>query len=91
MLMVGGGRGPASKQSSAAKRAPSSEESSSGEEIGTLSMEGEHEWKRLLPIEGYLVALQISPDHRWMAYNSYESDQLGVYVRPFPDVDSGGP
>ena len=29
---------------------------------------------------------EISPDGRWMAYDSNESGQLQVYVRPFPDV-----
>jgi len=31
---------------------------------------------------------QISPDGRWLAYNSDRSGQLEVYVRPYPDVDS---
>ena len=29
---------------------------------------------------------EISPDGRWMAYDSNESGQLQVYVRPFPNV-----
>jgi len=32
---------------------------------------------------------QISPDGRWLAYQSMESGRVEVYVRPFPDVDSG--
>ena len=31
----------------------------------------------------------ISPDGRWLAYQSDESGREEVYVRPFPDVDSG--
>ena len=31
-----------------------------------------------------------SPDGRWLAYESDESGQLEIYVRPFPDVDGGG-
>ena len=31
----------------------------------------------------------LSPDGRWLAYISNESGQYDVYVRPFPDVDSG--
>ena len=31
----------------------------------------------------------ISPDGRWLAYNSIESGRNEVYVRPFPDVDDG--
>jgi serine/threonine-protein kinase len=31
----------------------------------------------------------ISPDGRWLAYESNESGQREVYVRPFPDVSGG--
>ena len=31
----------------------------------------------------------LSPDGRWLAYTSSETGQEEVYVRPFPDVDSG--
>jgi serine/threonine-protein kinase len=31
----------------------------------------------------------VSPDGRWLAYNSNESGRGEVYVRPFPDVDQG--
>ncbi len=31
----------------------------------------------------------IAPDGRWMAYQSNESDQVEVYVRPFPEVEDG--
>ena len=31
----------------------------------------------------------ISPDGRWLAYESDESGQREVWVRPFPDVDGG--
>jgi serine/threonine-protein kinase len=32
---------------------------------------------------------EISPDGRWIAYQSDESGQVQIYVRPFPKVDSG--
>jgi serine/threonine protein kinase/Tol biopolymer transport system component len=32
---------------------------------------------------------EISPDGRWLAYESNESGPYEVYVRPFPKVDSG--
>ena len=32
----------------------------------------------------------ISPDGRWIAYQSDESGREEIYVRPFPDVDAGG-
>ncbi len=31
----------------------------------------------------------LSPDGRWLAYDSNESGREQVYVRPFPDVDKG--
>ena len=31
----------------------------------------------------------ISPDGRWIAYESNASGQYEVYVQPFPDMDSG--
>ena len=31
----------------------------------------------------------LSPDGRWLAYSSGESGRGEVYVRPFPDVESG--
>ena len=34
-------------------------------------------------------APDLSPDGRWLAYTSDESGQEEVYVRPFPEVDSG--
>ena len=32
---------------------------------------------------------ELSPDDRWLAYESDESGRYEVYVRPFPNVDSG--
>jgi len=32
---------------------------------------------------------EVSPDGRWLAYQSSESGRNEVYVRPFPDVNSG--
>jgi serine/threonine-protein kinase len=32
---------------------------------------------------------EISPDGRWLAYESNESGRYEVYVRPFPDVNGG--
>ena len=39
-----------------------------------------------LPAESHA---DVSPDGRWFAYMSNESGQTEVYVRPFPDVDTG--
>ena len=32
---------------------------------------------------------EISPDGRWLAYESDEPGQRAVYVRPFPNVNEG--
>ena len=31
----------------------------------------------------------VSPDGRWIAYESDSSGQVEIYVRPFPDVSKG--
>ena len=31
----------------------------------------------------------LSPDGRWLAYVSNEAGREEIYVRPFPDADSG--
>jgi hypothetical protein len=92
--MRGRGSGPTLSRSGLG-RSPGSEGSSTSEEtslstdIGTLSMEGDHEWQSLLNLKERVIALQISPDGRWMAYSTWELGGSGVIVRPFPDVEGG--
>jgi len=57
-------------------------------DIGSISMDGNHEWKPLLQEKHYEAQPKISPDGRWMAYSSDESGKDEVYVRPFPDVNT---
>jgi serine/threonine protein kinase len=58
-------------------------------DVGELSMESDHA-RRLLLHEKYNEAQpRISPNGRWMAYTSDESGQNQIYVRPFPEVESG--
>lgn len=60
--------------------------------IGVLSMEDDHKSKPLLLKEkNYMANAQLSHDGRWIAYLSFSLVQGGndIYVRPFPDVDSG--
>ena len=64
--------------------------SSGRNNIGMLSMEGDHTPKLLLQEEYNESYPQISPIGRWLAYTSDESGQNEVYIRPFPDLDSGG-
>jgi serine/threonine-protein kinase len=60
--------------------------------LGMLSMEGDRTPKLLLQEEYSELQPMISTDGRWLAYGSNESgaDQIEVYVRPFPEVESGG-
>ena len=52
-------------------------------------MEGDHATKSLLQEKYNQKDPQVSPNGRWMAYASNESGQYEVYVRPFPDVNTG--
>jgi serine/threonine-protein kinase len=58
--------------------------------ISVLSMENDRARKPLLYEKHSEAVPRISPDGRWMAYASNESGKYEVYVRPFPEVDSGG-
>jgi Tol biopolymer transport system component len=58
-------------------------------DVGMLSMEGDRKWKSLLNEKYHEAQPQVSPDGRWMVYTSNESGQNQIYVRPFPDVNSG--
>ena len=59
-------------------------------DVGMLSMEGDHARKPLLQGKYDELSPRISPDGRWLAYSSRESGRYEIYVRPFPDVESGG-
>jgi serine/threonine-protein kinase len=61
----------------------------SDENIGMLSMEGDHTQKTLLQQPSVERSPKLSPDDRWMAYTYSDSDREEVYVRPFPEVDKG--
>ena len=54
------------------------------EDIWTLSLEGDRAAKPWLQTAANEWAGRLSPDGRWMAYNSDESGQPEVYVQPFP-------
>jgi serine/threonine protein kinase len=58
-------------------------------DIGMLSMEGDRSRKPLLQGKHNEKYPKISPDGRWMAYQSDESGKYEVYVHSFPDVNKG--
>ena len=60
-----------------------------GSNLGMLSLEGERVSTLLMETEFSERNAALSPDGRWMAYQSNESGQYEVYVRPFPDVNGG--
>jgi serine/threonine-protein kinase len=44
----------------------------------------------LLPeVKGQVSDVELSPDKRWIAYESNESGRFEISVRPFPDVNGG--
>ncbi len=57
--------------------------------IASLSTEGDRAIKPLLEDKSIIANPNISPDGKWMAYMSQESGQTEIYVRPFPNVNSG--
>ena len=57
-----------------------------GFDIGMVSMEGNREYKILLHESYFESQPQISPDGKYLAYQSDESGEENIYVRPFPNV-----
>jgi serine/threonine-protein kinase len=58
-----------------------------GVNLGVLSLDGSSE--PLLVTEFSKRNGEISPDGRWLAYESNASGQFEIYVRPFPNVEDG--
>jgi eukaryotic-like serine/threonine-protein kinase len=58
--------------------------------LGIASIEGEKGHRKLGPVEPFLTLPYdqrhptISPDGKWLAYDSLEAGTVEVYVRPFP-------
>ena len=58
-------------------------------DIGALSLDGGHAVNWLLYSEADEAHAHISPDGRWITYESDESGQRDIYVQPFPNVADG--
>jgi len=61
-----------------------------GEDIMMLSLDGARRVEPLLHSPFAERNGAISPDGRWLAYESNESGQEEIHVRPFPNVSDGG-
>jgi len=57
--------------------------------IDALSLKGDRKLRVLLKAKYWQVAPKLSPDGHWMAYASYESGKAEIYVRPFPELNTG--
>jgi serine/threonine-protein kinase len=55
----------------------------------TVSLEGEHRVQQLLETQFDEQEGTVSPDGRWIAYESDSSGATEIYVRPFPAVAGG--
>jgi serine/threonine-protein kinase len=58
-------------------------------DLGIVALDGESEGRPLLATEFSELNAEISPDGRWIAYESDQSGLGEIYVRPFPDIESG--
>ena len=58
-------------------------------DIWMLTMTGQRRFTPLLQTAYAERNPEISPDGRWIAYESLESGRPEVYVRPFPDISNG--
>ena len=58
-------------------------------DFAVLNLDGEPRVEPLLETDFDVTNAHLSSDGRWLAYQSNVSGVFEVYVRPFPDVDSG--
>jgi eukaryotic-like serine/threonine-protein kinase len=63
--------------------------SGSPRDIGIVNLDGEPRAELLIHTPFNEFNANFSPDGRWIAYESEESGRAEVYVRPFPDINSG--
>ena len=57
--------------------------------VQMLTMDVERTTSSLFQAPGTTLQGALSPDGRWLAYQSNENGRFDIYVRPFPDVDGG--
>ena len=62
-------------------------EASGTYDLGLLMLDSDGRVALLIHTPASELNAEISPDGRWLAYESDESGQREIYVRPFPQVD----
>ena len=65
------------------------DEVSAGGDIGVVDVEEDRAVELLLDTEFEEGVPALSPDGRWLAYQSDESGRAEIYVQPFPDIEAG--
>jgi len=58
-----------------------------GAEIYQFSLSGAYQPKALVSAPGYQGGAQLSPDGRWLLYQSDETGRAEIYVRAYPALD----
>ena len=58
-------------------------------DIHLLRLDGDRDSEPLIATSFSESLPAVSPDGRWIAYQSNESGRSAVYVRPFPNIDDG--
>jgi serine/threonine-protein kinase len=58
-----------------------------GRDIQALSLDGSHRVESIVHSPELDGTAEVSSNGRWLAYDSNESGQFEVYVRPYPDAD----
>ncbi len=61
----------------------------SATDLGLLTLDAKRELQPLLQAPMSQLNAEVSPDGRWLAYQSDESGRPEIYVRPFPNVNDG--
>jgi eukaryotic-like serine/threonine-protein kinase len=57
-------------------------------DLGVVTLTGDRRAETLLATPAREGNAHISPDGRWLAYESTETGEKAIFVRPFPDVSS---
>ena len=57
-------------------------------DIGVITIDGDRQVEMLLETSFSETNGELSPDGEWLAYESTESGQSEIYLRPFPDVQT---